>query len=113
MQLLLPIGLVIVGFFAGTLVFSRVGQWVATLYELLKDHTEMRASSRVGKLMSASLLSSGPWILIVAAIFAYYVISKPWAVWLFAGFCGAIVVFCLLSIYLARKAAVARRENAA
>ncbi len=113
MELLLPIGLVMVGFFTGTLVFSRVGQWVATLYELLKDHTEVRASSRAGKLVSASLLSSGPWIIIVAVVFAYHVVSKPWAVWLFAGFCGAIVVFCLLSIYLARKAAAARRENAA
>jgi hypothetical protein len=113
MELIVPMALVLVGFFAGTLVFSRVGVWVATLYELLKDRTEVRASSRVGKLAAASLLSSGPWVLVVAAVFAYYVISKPWAVWLFAGFCGAIVVFCLLSIHFARKAASRRRQNAA
>ena len=113
MELILPIALVMIGFLTGTLVFSRVGRWVATLYELLKDRTEVHASSRAGRLVSVSLLSSGPWILIVAVVFAYYVSSKPWAVWLFAGFCGAIAVFCLLSIYLARKAASARRQNAA
>jgi hypothetical protein len=113
MELILPIALVVFGFLAGTLVFSRVGRWVGTLYELLKDRSEVRASSRAGKLVSASLLSSGPWILVVAGVFAYYVISEPWAVWLFVGFCGAIAVFCLLSIHFARKAASARRQNAA
>jgi hypothetical protein len=111
-EMLISPGLVVVGFLVGTFVFARVGRWVATLYELLKDQPEVRAS-RAGRLVSASLLSSGPWILILAVVFAYYVSSKPWAVWLFAGFCGAIVVFSLFSIYLARKAASARRENAA
>src|SRR5258706_10818941 len=113
MELILPLALVVAGFLPGTLVFSRVGHWVATLYELLKDRTEVRASSRAGELLSALLLSSGPWILIVAVIFAYYAISKPCAVWLFAGFSAAIAVFCLLSIHLARKATSARRQNAA
>jgi len=113
MELILPMVLVVAGFLIGTLVFSRVGQWVATLYELLKDRTEVRASSRAGNLLSALLLSSGPWILFVTVAFAYYAISKPWAVWLFAGFCGAIAVFCVLRIHLARKAASARRQDAA
>jgi len=113
MDLLLPIALVVVGFVTGTLVFSRVGRWVVTLYELLKDRTEARVSSRVGKLVSVSLLSSGPWILILVTVFAYYVISKPWATWLFAGFSAAIVVFGLLTIHFARKATSARRQDAA
>jgi hypothetical protein len=110
MESFVPIGLVVVGFFAGTLIFAKVGRWMVTLYELLKERTEMSVSSKAAALVSASLLSSGPWIFILAVIFAYYVFSESWAVWVFVGFCGAIVFFSLLSIFLAHKA---KRENAA
>jgi len=92
MEALIPADLVLLGFFVGTFASARVGRWTVTLYEIVKDKTVTSGFSKAGRLASASLLSSGLWIFVLA-------------VWVFAGFFGAIILFLAISAYLARKAA--------
>jgi hypothetical protein len=113
MEALIPAGLVLLGFFVGTFVFARVGRWAVTLYEILKDRTVAPGFSKAGRLASASILSSGLWIFACAVVSAYYVFSESWAVWVFAGFCGAIILFLAISAYFARKAAPSKGGNSA
>ena len=100
MEVLATLGLGMVGFLIGNLLFSNVGVWIATLYEVAKSPDE---GARGVRLASAALLASGPWFLAASAVFAVYVRAEPWAPPLFAGAAGAIVFFGALTWYLARK----------
>jgi hypothetical protein len=105
MDVLTTIGLGMIGFLVGNLLFSKVGMWIATIYAIAKDGAE---SSKGARLASATFLSAGPWFLVATAMFAVYVHSKSWAPPIFAGAVIAITFFSLFAVYLVRKA---RRER--
>jgi hypothetical protein len=112
-NLLEIVGVGMIGFFLGNLLFSAVGRWIATLYTIAKDRTKAGARSKNWKIASVTLLSSGPWMLVVVPFFAYHVHSKTWAMWLFAGVFTSILFFSVVTIHFARKASRLRRDNAA
>jgi uncharacterized BrkB/YihY/UPF0761 family membrane protein len=109
MEVLAIIGLGMIGFLIGNLLFSKLGMWMATIYEIAKDQGE---ASRGVRLASATFLSAGPWFLIATVIFAVYVRSESWATPIFVGAVIAITFFSLFAVYLTKKAA-RRREDAA
>jgi hypothetical protein len=109
MELLATIGLGMIGFLIGNLLFSRVGVWIGTIYEIAKDQRE---GSKGVRLASAIFLSDGPWFLIVTVIFAAYVHSESWATPIFFGAVIAIVFFSLWAAYFLKKVA-RKREDAA
>ena len=98
------------GFVAGALLFSRVGQWVVAVYQSV--HESQSAVRPSGRLVSALLLHSGPWLLTVAVCLAYYVRSEPWALSLLAGVGAAVLFFTAIGIVLALRAAKAKRRAA-
>jgi len=110
---LIPVALALVGFFVGTLLFARVGRWVVSIYEVVRDKAGASNSPKSARLAAAALLNAGPWMLLVALLLAYHVAPEPWAVWLFGGVCAAVVFFSLVSIYFARKAKSSSAKPAA
>ena len=109
MDILVNVGLGMVGFLFGNLLFAKVGRWLATIYEIAKDPNE---NARVGRFASATLLSSGPWFALAAGIFAYYIRAASWAVWIYIGAVLAIAFFSAIGLHFARKANQRRRANA-
>jgi hypothetical protein len=101
MDIFVNVGLGMVGFLIGNLLFARVVSWLAAIHEITKDPSE---SSRAGRFVSVTLLSSGPWFMVAAGVFAYYIRASSWAVWVYVGAITAIVFFCALGLYYARKA---------
>ena len=94
----------VVGVFVGNLTFASVARWLYGLWEIIR--APERATERVAvasRLVIATALSSGPWLLVILAFIAYHVGSEPWANWLFTGFAAAIAFFGLLAFYLWRK----------
>jgi xanthine/uracil permease len=109
MDVLATIGLGMIGFLIGNLLFSKVGMWIATIYEITKDGGD---GSKGARLAAAIFLGAGPWFLIATAMFAVYVHSESWAPPIFVGTVIAIIFFSLFAVYLARKAR-RKREHAA
>jgi hypothetical protein len=109
MNPVISLAVAFVGFLVGALLFARVGRWLVSIHEVVKDQT---ADAKVARLAAAALLSSGPWLLIVVLVLGYYFASQSWAMWAFGGLCGAIVFFSLLSVHLARKAKARARPAA-
>ena len=109
MDVFVNIGLGMVGFLIGNLLFARVVSWLAAIYEVTKDPNE---KSRASRFASVTLLSSGPWFVVAAGVFAYYIRASSWAVWIYVGAITAIAFFSSLSLYLTRKASQRRRANA-
>jgi hypothetical protein len=95
------IGLGLIGFFVGNLLFSKVIVWAATICEIVKDGS---ATPKAARLAAATLLGAGPWFLIVATMFAYFVRAEWWATPLFIGAASALVFFSLLTVHFALKA---------
>jgi hypothetical protein len=94
----------VAGFFVGNLTFASVSRWLYGLWEILRapeGPTERGAVA--SRLVVATALSSGPWLLVIIAFIAYHVSSEPWANWLFIGFAAAIAFFGLLTFYFRRK----------
>jgi hypothetical protein len=110
MEVLATIGLGMIGFLIGNLLFSNVVAWIGTIYEIAKVPAE---GSKGVRLASAAFLTSGPWFLAATAIFAVYVRSESWAPPIFVGAAIAIVFFSAFAWYIARKAARLKRQNAA
>lgn len=100
MEALATLGLGMIGFLIGNLLFSNVGVWIGTIYEVAKAPDE---GSKGVKLASAAFLASGPWFLAATALFAIYVRSESWAAPIFVGAMIAIAFFSVLTWYLARK----------
>jgi hypothetical protein len=101
----------VAGLFAGNLVSIGVVRWIATSAELLH-------SSPQGWRMAAaaSLFNSGPWLVVVVSVFAYYVHSEAWAPWFFAGLGGALLLFGGIIVIFTvkhRHAEARRAKNAA
>jgi hypothetical protein len=102
------IGLGLVGFFIGNLLFSKVIIWIATVYEIAKDRS---GAPKAPRLAAATLLGAGLWFLLVAAMFAFYVRDESWAPPIFIGAGSAIVFFSLFTAHFALKAKAKRHET--
>lgn len=113
MTTLIPVVLALAGFFVGALLFARVGRWIVSIYEVVRDKAEASSNSKGARLAAVALLNAGPWMLLVTLLVAYHVASEPWAGWLFGGACTAVVLFGLVSIYFARKAKSSSAKPAA
>ena len=109
MDVVVNILLGMVGFLIGNLLFSGIGHWVAAVYEIWKDDVE----AKPGRIVSVTLLSSGPWFVVVVAFVAYYIHSQPWALWIAIGAVTAIILFTGLGVYFARRSAQRGKANAA
>lgn len=109
-ELLATIGLGIVGFFLGSLLFARVGRWIANIYEIFKGPSGEAKGVRLG---SAAFLSDGPWLLFAAIFAGAHLRTEPWALAIFVGIVVAIAFFSAYTIFLARKARLSNRQNAA
>jgi hypothetical protein len=109
MDIFLNVGLGMVGFLIGNLLFARVVSWLAAIHEIAKDPN---GNSKAGRFASATLLSSGPWFAVAAGIFAYYIRASSWAVWIYLGAITAVAFFSVLGLYFARKANQRGRANA-
>jgi hypothetical protein len=101
MTILVNVGLAMIGFLVGNMLFAKVGESIVTIHGIAKDDE----GSKAPRIAFAALLSAGPWFLVASGRFAFYVHSKPWAIWIFVGKACAIVFFSAFSLYLARKAA--------
>ena len=84
----------IVGFFLGTLLFSRVGAWIQAM-------TGARDCPAI-----VVPLNSAPWLLAAVAYWAYHVLSKPhspaWN-WFFAAAVAAIPIWLVVLFFLHRR----------
>lgn len=107
MDLFWNLGLAMIGFVVGNLLFSGVLRWGAAVYEISKD----ASGGKPWRIVLASLPSSGPWFAVVVAFVAYYVHAQPWAVWLGVGGLAGIIVFTALALYWMRKLARAKETH--
>ena len=101
----------VAGFLAGNLVSTTVGHWIVASAEIL--HSSPQGWRMVA---AASLFNSGPWLLVVVGVVAYYVHSEPWAVWFFGGLGGAVFLLGGLMVIFAvkhRNVEARRTKNAA
>jgi hypothetical protein len=76
MGVLANIGLGMSGFLIGNVAFSRVGHWVVAVHQIAKDQS---GEPKSGRIVSATLLSAGPWFLVATGVFGYFVQSQSWA----------------------------------
>jgi hypothetical protein len=103
--------LLMLGFFIGNLIFSAIIHWVGLVAEVLKSSAQGWRMA-----VAVSLFSSGPWTLLVAVVFAYFVHSEPWAPWLFAGVIVALAFFGSFAIVILKnqkRREAERAKNAA
>ena len=93
----------VVGFFLGSLLFARVGRWIANIYEIFKGPGGEAKGVRLG--VSWSFLSCmGPWLLFAAIFAGAHLRTEPLgALATSAGKLGAIAFFGAYAIFLARK----------
>jgi hypothetical protein len=103
MSVFASIGLGLVGFAIGNLLFSRVGRWLYTLFETREK----------GARVSLLLLHDAPWLLIASAALAYYGSSQPWALPIYIGAAVAICIFGGLTLFLSKKSRKNGDQNAA
>lgn len=109
-ELLATISLGVVGFFVGSLLFARVGRWIATMCEISKGPGGAAKGVRLG---SAAFLADGPWLLFSVIFAGAYLRSEPWALAVFIGIVVAIAFFSAYAIFLARKARLSGPRNVA
>jgi MFS family permease len=109
MDLIVTALLGLIGFVIGNFLFSSVGVWIGTIYEIAKDPNK---ESKAVRLVSATFLSSGLWFLIVTVALAAFVRSQSWSTPIFIGAVAAIIFFSLFTAYYVRKSK-AQRGNAA
>jgi len=107
------LGIGFLGFIAGQLLFTGVLRWGATIYELAKDPTRAGSRGKGARIALASLLGSGPWLLVVAFGGAYFVHAEPYATPLFIGAALAIAFLGSITLHFAWKTRAQRAKNAA
>src|SRR5687767_15076304 len=106
MNIFANIGLGMIGFLIGNLLFARVGRWIHTIYEMVQS-----GGPRAG-VIAMLLLHDGPWLLIVASFFAYYISPRAWSTPMYVGAAVAIVFFGAITVVFARTAAKGRANAA-
>jgi len=87
------IGVLIIGFFIGNLVFSRAVLWIGLVLEILESSPQGWRMA-----VAASLFTDGPWILLLFVLFSYFVRSEPWAPWLIGGAVAALAFFSIFTV---------------
>ena len=93
------------GFFLGTLLFARVGRWIQSISTASGDPLDP-ASCRTRAVAAATLLHSGPWLLVAMAYWAYQVLAQPHAPawdWFFSGVVAAIPVWAIVTLHYYRR----------
>jgi len=108
----MDITLGMLGWFAGYLLTSRLGVWIAVTRISLKS-SPVQGTAKWGRIASTTFLHSGPWLLAVAVVFAVYLHAKVWAPWFFGGaIIGAVTYICLV-LSILRKVRRRKEGNAA
>ena len=64
---------------AANIVIALVSSWARAIVEIRRSHSSWRMVAAV------SLFNSGPWTLLIAAVFVAFTYSEPWAPWFFGG----------------------------
>ena len=113
MNVIAEFGLGMAGFLLGNLLFSKIMRWLATIYSIAKTTPQSEGASKTGRIISASILNSGPWFAVAYAVFAYYVHSKAWAIPIFVGTLLAVAFFTAFGFYMVRKFKRRKQANAA
>jgi hypothetical protein len=92
MNALVPVVAAVLGFFAGTLLVSRVGSWVQVL---VSDRHPV-----------VFILHSGPWLLAATIYAAYYLLRPPHAPawdWFFGAVGVTTLLWIPILIFLAHR----------
>jgi len=97
------------GVVAGNIFVALLSHWASALAEVLRTQSP---EHRLRAAVLTSLFNSGPWVLVIAAIFVYYEHSAPWAPWFFGG-AVVWVVFMAAVIGATWKRIRSRSKNAA
>lgn len=105
----LILGSVFAGFMAGNIAVAGLGRWIVALGEIKRGSDETRG--KVLRSFFATLLSSGPWIVVILGGCAYYLRHESWLPWVAAGFCMALVFLGYL-FFAARRKRLARAADA-
>jgi len=111
-QPLLAIALAMVGLVVGLLVVAKALRLAVAIFDILRN-PEVAGSSKAARVALAALVHSGLWSVVTAGAFAYFIHSKAWAVWIFAGFGAAIAFLGGVSIYFAHKSVAKSGKRAA
>jgi hypothetical protein len=102
------------GTFAGMLFFNAMVRWFAAVWEVARPPREDGSRPlSLGLAVSVSLVSSGPWILVVVGFVAFHLREEPWFPW-FIG--GAVVGVGLLTLFVSstlRRLKELKERNAA
>jgi hypothetical protein len=114
MDIVAHIAPIMIGLFAGYFLSSRVGVWaVSLLFSLRGTDAPAGRATRIKRIALLTLLHSGPWLVAVAALVAFYIRSKPWAVWALGGAFVGILCYLLAVWSTVRIVRRRKRENAA
>ena len=97
------LGLGVAGFAIGNLLFARIGRWLLTIQEIRAEAPTRESRSKWKRLAAATLLSSGPWLAIVAGIFLTYIRAEAWALPLYVGIAVALAFFGAIALFIIRK----------
>ena len=103
------------GAVASNVLLVFVSHWLLAMREIFKSReTGRKNRALVGQLLVGSLLNAGPWIILVAGYFSFYVASESWAPSFFAGAAAWILfVSALITFTMWRRKHHKQNENAA
>jgi hypothetical protein len=111
MDLIYSLGVWLIGFLAGTFLFSRVGHWLAALYEIYKSQAELQTKSKLPRYLLATFVNSGSWALIVFTFVGILLRNQSWAATVLTGLIAAIIFFAFLSAFIARRVIAKRSKS--
>ena len=102
------------GALASNVLLVFVSHWLLAMSEIFKSReTGRKDRALVGQLLVASLLNAGPWTILVAGYFSFYVASESWAPSFFAGAAAWILFVSTLVSYTMWRRRHKRNENVA
>jgi O-antigen ligase len=88
------------GVVAGNVLVAILWHWFRAIAEVVNTPP---SEGRWRRAALTSLFNSGPWVLLVVALFMYYEHSAPWAPWFFGGaIAWAIFMSILVGVTLKR-----------
>src|SRR5689334_10594060 len=105
MSVIANLGLGMVGFMIGNLLFLSGARWVLAIAAAKKSADAPRAA-----IASATLLHAGPWVIVAVGIFAAYIRSEPWARPIYVGAVTAALFFGVIAIIVQRKLKLRGRD---
>jgi hypothetical protein len=104
------IGVGVVGFFIGNLLFARVVTVAAAISSVVKDGS-LPEGSKVGQITMMVLFSDGLWISGVAGALAYYLHDAAWFDTVAWGALIAITFYSFIAIWMAWQYWHRKRTN--